>query len=283
LSGTAPSDLAWRALDALSWDDAAEIFTNCYRGYVIPVHGTGADLAARARAEDIDPSASHIVADRHGPVAVGLVACRGTRSRLAAFAVDPRARGRGVARPVLARLVEEARGRGDETIELEVFEHNAPAVRLYAGLGFHPIDRLVGFESALAAAEGTGPALHELSVAEFGRRLAADAAPDLPWQLMPQTLSRIAAPWQALGDGEGAFALVDLSREDAVGLRLLFTAPARRGQGRARALVAAIRGIAAGRPLHVPQLVPERHVPFAAALGFVPAEHGQLRMTLPLR
>lgn len=283
MSGTAPPDLAWRALDTLSWDDAAEIFTNCYRGYVIPVHATGADLAARARAEDIDPSASWIVSDRLGPVAVGLIARRETRSRLAAFAVDPRARGRGLARPVLARLMDEARRRGDEAMELEVFEHNVPAVKLYAGLGFRPIDRLVGFESPSAAAEGTRSALRELPVAELGRHLEADAALDLPWQLRPETLSRIAPPWQALGDGDGAFALVDLSRTDAVGLRLLFTAPMRRRQGRARALAAAIRGIAAGRPIHVPQLIPERYVPFAAALGFAPAEHGQLRMMLPLR
>ena len=61
----------WRTLDALSWDEAANAFNLCYEGYVIPVRAGAADLASRCRAEDVDPSASHVVSDASGPVAIG--------------------------------------------------------------------------------------------------------------------------------------------------------------------------------------------------------------------
>jgi GNAT superfamily N-acetyltransferase len=133
LSSDTPGNLAWRPLSTLSWDEAAEVFNRCYEGYVIPVSVGGGDLAARCLMEDIDPSASYVVDDPSGPVAMGLIARRGNSARLAAFAVVPRARGRGMARPTLSRLIEESRLRGDATLELEVFEHNLPALRLYSG------------------------------------------------------------------------------------------------------------------------------------------------------
>jgi GNAT superfamily N-acetyltransferase len=264
----------------LSWDEAAEVFNRCYEGYVIPVSVGGGDLAARCLMEDIDPSASYVVDDPSGPVAMGLIARRGNRARLAAFAVVPRARGRRMARPALSRLIEESRLRGDATLELEVFEHNLPAVRLYSGFGFERIDRLVGFELDPSPAENDAPDLVTFPIGELARHLATEHDETLPWQLRPETISRISDPWQVLGDGRGAFALVDLSRSDTVALRLLFTLPSVRRTGRARELAAAIRVLAAGRPVRVPQLIPESHAAFAHALSFTAADHGQLRMAL---
>lgn len=267
----------WRSLDALSWDETAYAFNLCYEGYVIPVHAGAADLAARCLAEDVDPSASYVVQDRHGPVAIGLIARRGSTSRLAAFAVVPRARGRGVARPALDRLLDESRQRGDSTMELEVFEHNLAAVRLYAASGFIRVDRLVGFEIGPSAAAG-GQGLTAFPIGEMAGHLAAEGDDSLPWQLRPETISRFGEPWQVVGDGQGAFAMVDLSRDDAVLLRLIFTLPSLRRAGHARGLLAAIRIRAAGRPVRVPQLIPERHAALAHALGFTAAPYAQLRM-----
>lgn len=278
MNGPTTDGIGWRPLDALSWDEAAEIFNRCYEGYVIPIRVGARDLAARCHAEDVDPFASRVFDDAAGPVAMGLLARRANRGRLAAFAVVPRARGRGIARAVLARMIEDAARSGDATLELEVFEHNQPAVRLYAGLGFAGVDRLVGFELEPLPAWSDAFEMATFPVSDLVRHLEAEADGTLPWQLRPETLSRIGDPWQVVGDGEASFALVDLSRADAVALRLLFTLPSRRRTGRARGLVAAIRRHAAGRPIRVPQLIPQRHAPFALSLGFATAEHGQLRM-----
>jgi GNAT superfamily N-acetyltransferase len=280
VSGSASDDLVWRPLEGMSWDEAAEAFTGSYAGYVIPVRASGADLAARCRAEDVDLRASYVIRDSSGPVAVGLVARRGVRARLAAFAVVPRMRGKGVARPALARLVGESVRRGDETMELEVFEHNLPAVRLYERAGFTKADRLAGFELPGIPDSDDAAGLRTFPIGELAAHLATDGDSGLPWQLESETVSRMSEPWQVVGDGEGAFALVDLSRGDAVALRLMFTVPASRRAGRARALLAAIRASAGDRPIRVPQLIPERNRAFMQSLGFAEAEHGQLRMRL---
>lgn len=268
--------LDWRALGALGWDAAADAFNRCYEHYVVPVRATGAELAARCRAEAVDPALSYVLRDDGGPVGVALVARRGVRARLAAFAIAPRARGKGMARPILARLLAECDARGDEAIELEVFEHNVPAVRLYAGQGFRRVDRLFGFRIETPGATAAEPV--ECPLGEFAERLARDPVESLPWQLQPETLAGLAAPWRVLAAGAASYALADLSHADAVAVRLVYTAPERRRRGHARALLAAIGRLAAGRPVVAPQLLPETLAPAALALGCTPAEHAQLRM-----
>jgi len=55
--------------------------------------------------------------------------------------VVPEARRGGVARALLARLIEEARRRGVRAIELEVVPTQAAALALYRGLGFEELHR----------------------------------------------------------------------------------------------------------------------------------------------
>lgn len=52
------------------------------------------------------------------------------------LAVRPAARRRGIARILVSRAVREAARRGAARLFLEVAEDNAPAIALYAGLGF---------------------------------------------------------------------------------------------------------------------------------------------------
>lgn len=270
----------WRRLDAFGWNEAADAFNRCYENYVIPIRATGAELAARCRAEGVEPSLSHILRDPLGPVALALVARRAGRARLAAFAVAPRARGKGLARPVLARLLAESDARGDATLELEVFEHNVPAVRLYAGQGFMRVDRLFGFVFAPDTAGRAAPALVERPVGELAHRLSRDpVAAALPWQLQPETLAALPVPWTVLAAADASFALVDLSRRDVAAVRFIYTVPAQRRRGHARALLAAIGRRAGRRPVVAPELVPEALAASALALGGRPLEHAQMRMS----
>ncbi|MCA1951626.1 MAG: GNAT family N-acetyltransferase [Hyphomicrobiales bacterium] len=50
--------------------------------------------------------------------------------------VAPEARGRGVARPMVAQAIETARALGFAWLKLQVAAHNEPAKRLYLSLGF---------------------------------------------------------------------------------------------------------------------------------------------------
>jgi GNAT superfamily N-acetyltransferase len=54
--------------------------------------------------------------------------------------VVPSARGRGVAKVVLAALEDEARGRGWTTLRLETGPRQPEAIALYTGAGYRPIE-----------------------------------------------------------------------------------------------------------------------------------------------
>ena len=269
--------LDWRPLDGLGWNEIAEAFRLCYDGYLIPIRMTAPQMAARFAAEDLDMQASGIALVDGKVAAIGMVARRGRLSRLAAFGVSTGFRGKGMASQVLDRLVHESTARSDARMELEVFEHNHPAVKLYERFGFACIDRLIGFEKPVPNAQ-LDAATPELSSPDILVELMhEEKTDDLPWQLQPVTLARLEAPWQVICNGD-ALALVDFSRENAIEVRMIHVQPGSRRQGHARALLSIIEGLAGERPIRVPQLIPARYQAFAEALGFTPLEHYQFRM-----
>jgi ribosomal protein S18 acetylase RimI-like enzyme len=103
------------------------------------------------------------------------------RMRIAVMGALPAERGSGVAARLLGDAMDQARGRGDHTLELEVFSTNARAVALYRRCGFEPVCELHGWR----AAPGHGRAL-ACTANEVTRSAAAQwLAPlddALPWQ-----------------------------------------------------------------------------------------------------
>lgn len=61
------------------------------------------------------------------------------------LAVFPAARGRGVAKGLVSRLIAEAQARGLESLSLEVRVSNLPAIRLYESAGFQTAGVRKGF------------------------------------------------------------------------------------------------------------------------------------------
>jgi [ribosomal protein S18]-alanine N-acetyltransferase len=86
------------------------------------------------------PTAALLVAarppDRVVAYALLLFRAKARRARLYSLAVDPDARGLGLARTLLAAAEAEARRRGAAALTLEVRVDNRPAVRLYEALGY---------------------------------------------------------------------------------------------------------------------------------------------------
>jgi [ribosomal protein S18]-alanine N-acetyltransferase len=68
-----------------------------------------------------------------------------TVARLYSLAVDPAARGRGLARRLIAAAEEAASSRGARVLRLEVGVDNAPAIRLYEELGYRCFARTAGY------------------------------------------------------------------------------------------------------------------------------------------
>ena len=62
-------------------------------------------------------------------------------------AVSPDFRRRGAARLLIAELIARAKEKGLAFVTLEVRESNAPAIALYAGVGFAPVGTRKNFYS----------------------------------------------------------------------------------------------------------------------------------------
>src|SRR5215207_5370430 len=155
--------------------EVADALTKSFEGYVMPVHVTAQGYERRFRPENVDPFASYVYFREARPVAVVLVARRGWTSRIAAMAVAPEARGRGLGKLIMQDALDETVERGDRSVLLEVFEHNTPAVKLYESLGFRPARRLVGYHhDPGGAASAVIDKLYGSAPLAFGRVVASD-------------------------------------------------------------------------------------------------------------
>lgn len=102
------------------------------------------DLAALLAA----PGALALLAEARGSGAVlgfALARSAAEEAELLTLAVRPPARRRGLARALMAALLDALAGGSVETLFLEVGEDNAAARALYDGLGFRPVARRPGY------------------------------------------------------------------------------------------------------------------------------------------
>src|ERR1700740_2834928 len=150
MHGLDPHASSWRltsrTVAQCTSEEVTAAMVHCFQGYPVPMRLTPEKYEIRSRAENLDPFASKIYYSKGAPAAVAMIARRGWTSRLAAMAVAPHFRGRGLGKNVLKVGLEDAGLRKDRTMILEVFEQNPAAVSLYTGPGFRPVRRLLGYD-----------------------------------------------------------------------------------------------------------------------------------------
>lgn len=103
------------------------------------LHGLDARKAQAEReryTRSVERSAYVAQYDGNEPIACGSVAIDGALAGIFGMVTAPSHRGRGIARTLIAALLERARGAGALTAYLQVEADNAPARRLYGGFGF---------------------------------------------------------------------------------------------------------------------------------------------------
>jgi ribosomal protein S18 acetylase RimI-like enzyme len=262
----------------------ADALTRSFEGYVMPVNVSGRGYEGRFRPENVDPFASYVYFREARPVAVVLVARRGWTSRIAAMAVAPEARGRGLGKRIMQGVIGEAAARGDRSVLLEVFEHNVPAVNLYAGLGFEPLRRLVGYHHDPGGADlDAADALLDLDPLDFARVVAREGEPDLPWMLAAETLSGTVSPARAFHLDRRAYALIGDPEANVISLTALVVPHADRRNGWGTRLMQALCARYPDKAWSIPQIVPEELAPaFFARCGWEPMDTNQLEMILDL-
>ena len=264
--------------------EVADALTKSFEGYVMPVNVTARGYEGRFRPENVDPFASYVYSREAGPVAVVLVARRGWTSRIAAMAVGPEARGRGLGKAILQDAIGEAVERDDRSVLLEVFAHNTPAVKLYEGLGFRRVRKLLGYHHDPGGkVPGAVDALAELDPLDFARVVASEGEPGLPWMLAAETLSGSVSPARAFHLDHRAYALLGDPEANAIHLVALVVPRAHRRNGWGTRLMQALFVRYPDRAWSIPQIIPEELAPtFFTRCGWELMNTNQLEMVLDL-
>ena len=262
----------------------ADALTKAFEGYVMPVNVSARGYEQRFRPEHVDPFASYVYFRESRPAAVVLVARRGWTSRIAAMAVAPEARGKGLGRRIMQTAIDEAVARRDRSVLLEVFEHNTPAVNLYRRLGFEPLRRLVGYHrDSGGVASDAADTLSELDPLDFARVVAREGDPGLPWMLVAETLSGAVSPARAFHLDHRAYALIGDPDANVISVTALVVPRADRSNGWGTRLVQALSARYPDKTWSIPQIVPEGLAPeFFARCGWKLLDTNQLEMILNL-
>ena len=259
----------------------ADAINASFEEYLLPVNFTPQATERRFRAEHLDPEASMIYAIGDQTVGVLMIARRGWNARIAAMGITKAHRGRGVGKRIVRDALPDARERGDRTLCLEVFEQNPNAVKLYASVGFQVARRLVGYRRE--AEPGDAEHLLEIDPLEFSRIAAIEGAPDLPWQLQPETFAAQVAPVRAYALKDAAFALIRDTPGDSFALHAIVVRRNARAQGYGRRTIRGLSAMLGAKVCTIPQIVPDDLAPgFFSKLGFAVMPLNQFEMRLEL-
>ena len=255
-----------------SFAELTDILERCFEDYFVPVSLTPDAFALRFRAEGMSVEDSCVWTVDGEPAAIAIITRRANAARLAAFAISPAFRGKGLAKPMLAPLFETLKTRGVERFYLEVIAENTAAVALYESLGFRITQGLKGFKSAETQ---NAPVAELFSTPPDALLRAVFRAPaePTPWLLDPQMLTVL--PGKVLTDNAGTWAAIT-TQTPAPQLRFLFVEPAMRGQGNARRMLQELNARYSG--LFTPVAVPGCLAPLFTGSGYLPASMAQHEM-----
>lgn len=265
----------------LTLDRLAALFNEAFAGYIGGnVSFTAAALSRFLSRDNVDLELSQVFYRDEQPVGFGYVARQGWTCRLAAFGVIPAAAGAGIGKSAMTVMVEQARARGDHDYLLEVIEQNERAVKLYKGVGFEIMRRLVGY--AVENPNGEAGDLRQIDVYEAARVVLQHGTPDLPWQVAGANLTRLTPPDVAY-ELDGAYAVISSPDAPAIALRALIVPPDLRRQGRASRLLRALFAAYPQKKWVVSATCPEEiGGELLASLGFERQPISQWQMRLGL-
>ncbi|MFA6134865.1 MAG: GNAT family N-acetyltransferase [Phycisphaerae bacterium] len=234
----------------------ADLMTRGFADYLVKISATEAVLWSMARADSVGFAESRVVRLNGEPVAAALIARRGWASRLAGMAVVPAARGKGVGRALVEKLLEEARTREDHQLVLEVIEQNTAAMRLYEATGFQRVRRLVGFAGPAPGGLAPVPELAAVDLRAVASALTREQSVNWPWQISGETIAQLAPP--AAGYMlDGAWLALSNTAGPAVSIRALVVEGVTHREDRAARLLRAAMARHPAREWRISALWPE--------------------------
>lgn len=155
-------------------------------------------------AYDIDVDASRVATRDGSPVGLANLGIRYEDGWIGGVGVVPEARRSGVGEALMDAVHEEARSRALRRVWLEVIFENTGAFALYEKLGYRTVRDVEVW--SLPAADETGSAVDEVSVAEAQARIRELGGGRAPWQRADETIASYGdARGLATGDGAAVF------------------------------------------------------------------------------
>lgn len=276
--------LVERRILEFSSEQLAAGITACFEGYIQRFVLDAKGFENRFRGEGLDGLASIYLTDEESPVGICLIARRGWTSRVAAMAIAPNYRRKGIGKRLMGKVISEARARGDRRMVLEVIEQNPSAIQLYEDVGMSKTRRLVGYRRPAVGVSLLAPItdLVEVDPLEVVRRMSAECDDNLPWDFKPENLSAKGPPVMGLKLG-GSYALVvDTEGERAI-IWSFFTARSSRRKGEGSRLIRAIAEKFSSKMVVTPVALPDSLAPeFFRANGFELADISQYEMAINL-
>lgn len=194
----------FRAASQVPPEGLHRAFTDAFSDYLIgPFDMPFAQWPVLLGRQAVDLDLSRVAFDGDSIAAFAFVAPRSDLGiwRLATMGAPPSARGKGAAPQLLDDFIERASAAGCGT-ELECFEQNGRALKLYRSRGFEVISPLYGYsKTGEAAQSGANAVVVDREDAfrwidEFAR-----ARKDLPLQVTPVSLKALPVDLQALRRG----------------------------------------------------------------------------------
>ncbi|HHG8771276.1 TPA: GNAT family N-acetyltransferase [Raoultella planticola] len=270
--------MALRAVPAtdFSCEQLSAILRDCFEDYLVPVSLPVAVFVQRFGSEGLSLLDSCVWLDGETPVAMAVVARRGDEARLAAFAVRPAHRGKGIGRRLMLPLMVGLQAQGVRRMWLEVIRENSAAVALYQSLGFVVRHGLCGYLSSPPQGEIT-PVLEACDVLTLVRRAGAEINGRLPWLMDPLTFSTL--PCRALTLNQQAFAVLATVTHTPQ-LQFMWVDPAARGRGLAHNMLLALAREFPGLGTSV--TIPESFTPLFSAAGYATLALKQYEMCVEL-
>ncbi len=262
--------------------ELATLFNTAFTGYIAgtPAFNASSLLALLCR-DNVDLTLSRVMVEDAKPLGFGLISRQGWAIRVAAMGIVPEAQEKKLGTWLMGQLIDEARARGERTMQLEVIEQNTRAVKLYQRAGFGVLRRLTGY-TGITMRGVADPDLTEVDIYEVAKQVLNGEGPDLPWQLSGTAIARMGLPNRAYRLGS-AWAVITDPTQPKINLRAFFTAPDAQRQGHGTRLLQALVARYPDKPWAMSAICPEEFgVNFLEKRGFRRTEISQFQMKIDL-
>ncbi len=223
-------------ISADQFDILLQTFNQGYEGYIIPLHLEAEQLHGHIEGGSIDLSASRIAYNDGDAIGVALLGIRGQRAWVGGVGVSPAWRGQGVGRMLMNAVIDSARTRSLDTVQLEVITGNTSAHNLYLSLGFEDMRRLLILERqpdsgrGLSATSPVPPNAYDIQTVPAADALVHTDFHTMsnPWQRERDSLRRLEprmTGWLALHQGQTQAFAVGFASENGIQFMDLGFAP----------------------------------------------------------